>query len=208
MNYFAHGRDDIDSPERLAGTALPDWLGASDRGVRLRSERLDDSDLAGGIRRHLADDHWFHESEAFQRTAAEIGELVRAVPGYRHEWRGWFLAHVLVEMLLDRFLIREDPARLDAYYAALDTVDTAELVERVRPWLSGDPVQLPLYINAFKEHRFLYGYADDAGLFARLRGLARRVGLPALPDPIATVLAPAADCVETRLDDLLRAPAR
>jgi hypothetical protein len=207
LNYFAHGQHAIDSPERLAGTALPDWLGASDRGVRLRAERLDESDLAHGILRHLADDHWFHDTEAFQRTAAEIGELVRAVPGYRHEWRGWFLAHVLVEMLVDRFLIREDPSRLDAYYEALDTIRTAEVVERVRPWLSGEPERLPLYIDMFKEHRFLYGYVDDPGLFARLRGLARRVGLPSLPDALAAVLAPAAERVEARLDDLLRSPA-
>ena len=41
MNYFAHGRHAIQDPERLAGTALPDWLSAANRGARLRRTRLD-----------------------------------------------------------------------------------------------------------------------------------------------------------------------
>ena len=39
MNYFSHGRNFLDDPCYLAGTALPDWLSAIDRRVRVRSRQ-------------------------------------------------------------------------------------------------------------------------------------------------------------------------
>ena len=197
MNYFAHGRDEIASPERLAGTALPDWLAAADRGARLRRKRLDDSDLAAGVRRHLDDDRWFHVTEAFLRTSAEIADLLDCD-------RTWFWGHVLTEMLLDRFLIREDPGRLDDYYSALKDLDAQALEQRIRPWLTRPARRLPEYIDTFLHHRFLYGYLDDDGLFARVRGVGRRVQLD--PTGMRAVLPQASNLVESRVGDLMSAP--
>lgn len=39
MNYFAHGREHLDRPYFLAGTAVPDWLSVSDRGSRVRRKQ-------------------------------------------------------------------------------------------------------------------------------------------------------------------------
>ena len=74
MNYFAHGQAFVDDPWFLAGTAIPDWLNVSDRGVRVRPKNaahlMDDADrrvaaLARGITRHHEDDAWFHSTAAF-----------------------------------------------------------------------------------------------------------------------------------------------
>lgn len=206
LNYFAHGMSEIGSPERLAGTAFPDWLGAADRSVRLDTARLDDSELAAGVRRHYHDDRWFHATGAFLRVCADVTDLVRATPDYDRSHRGWFLGHVLVEMLVDRFLIRDDPRRLDDYYEALESIDRAWLLEATRPWLTGPSDRLGLYVDAFLSYKYLYGYHDDDGLFARLRGLARRVGLPPLPGSMAGALPHAARAVEDNLDALMREP--
>ena len=197
MNYFAHGRDEIDNPERLAGTALPDWLSAANRGARLRRARLDDSDLAAGVRRHIDDDRWFHASEAFLRTSAELTGMIACE-------RAWFWGHVLTEMLLDRFLIQRNPQRLDDYYAALDDLDLVAIEARVRPWLTRPAARLGEYVDAFLHHRFLYGYDDDNGLTQRLHGLGRRVGLDATG--IGAILPDASNLVESRVDDLMSAP--
>jgi len=160
------------------------------------------------VRRHYHDDSWFHSSEAFLRASAEATKRVRATPDYSRELRGWFLGHVLVEMLIDRFLIRLRPSRLDDYYAALDTIDREWLLNTAQPWLTGPASRLGVYFDAFCTHRYLYGYLDDDGLFARLRGLARRVGLPALPDSLARALPDIASMVERQLDELTRQPER
>ena len=39
MNYFAHGREFVDEPYFLAGTAVPDWLSVVDRPTRIRSRQ-------------------------------------------------------------------------------------------------------------------------------------------------------------------------
>jgi hypothetical protein len=212
VNYFAHGHALVDDPWALAGTALPDWLGASDRGCRLRRERIvingdpRAAALARGILRHLDDDSWFHATEAFQRTESAMRTLLRDAQGAAPHPRTWFFAHVLVEMLLDRFLIQRDPVRLDAYYGAVDAIDAAALPGMIDAWTVGEPDRLPEYVEAFREWRYLYGYLEDDALFRRLGGLARRVGLDPLPSDVRAVLPEAAALVEARVDDLMRAP--
>jgi hypothetical protein len=212
LNYFAHGHRFLDEPYVLTGTALPDWLGAADRGARLRRERMNGNpdprahDLARGIDRHYRDDAWFHATEAFQRTSAEITALLREAEPDDPGFRAWFFGHVLVEMLLDRYLIREDRARLDRYYDALAEVDPLWLEETIRPWLTAPPSNLQRYIGLFADYRFLYGYLDDDGLARRLEGLARRVGLPPLPEVARSRIPEAARIVEPRVADLMREP--
>lgn len=212
MNYFAHGHQVLEDPYVLAGTALPDWLGAADRRARLRRERMNGNPdprahaLARGIDRHYHDDAWFHATEAFQRTTAEVTSLLRDGVPPDPKYRAWFFSHVLVEMLVDRVLIRDDPARLDRYYAALGEVDPLWLEETIRPWLTAQPDNLQRYIGLFAEYRFLYGYRDDEGVAQRLEGVARRVGLPPLPDAARRRIPDAARIVEPRVADLMREP--
>jgi hypothetical protein len=209
LNYLAHGYRFLSRPYVLAGTALPDWLAAGDRGARLRPGPAPaDSDpvaadLAFGIARHVEDDRRFHRSEAFQRTEADIVALLREAHADPAQ-RAWFLGHVLCEMLVDAWLIRESPARLDAYYDALDGVDALRVAAAAAPWLTRPAPGLPGTIAAFREWRYLYGYADDAGLFERLRGVARRVGLMAPAPPLFDVLPAARRLVYERAPSLLR----
>lgn len=217
MNYFAHGHRLLDEPYALAGTALPDWLGAADRRARLRRDRIGPDGfgqggdpraraLARGIARHYEDDAWFHATEAFQRTASEATRLLREASPDDPRFRAWFLGHVLVEMLLDRFLIAEDPRRLGTYYDALDEVDARWLEMTISPWLTRAPRDLQRSIGLFRRTRFMFGYLDDDGLADRLARLARRVGLPPLPDGVRTRIRLAARMVEERVPELMRSP--
>jgi len=211
VNYFAHGYTILDDPYALAGTALPDWLGAADRRARLRRERIRpngdvrEQSLARGITRHLDDDSWFHATEAFQRVSGILSELVSsAQPDPR--LRAWFLGHVLLEMLLDRHLIREHEGLLDRYYAALDGIDRDFVIRAVEPWLTRPPRDLLTYIDAFLHYRFLYGYMDDAGLFRRLSRVAQRARLPELSATLQGILPEADRLVRESARELLRAP--
>ncbi len=86
MNYFAHGYAYVDDPWFLAGTAVPDWLNVSDRGVRVRARQaapwIDDADprvaaLARGIAQHHADDSWFHSSAVFAEMSWQFTARLR-----------------------------------------------------------------------------------------------------------------------------------
>jgi len=204
LNYLAHGHLHLDRPWFVAGTALPDWLAASDRPARIRREAVDrGGDLGAGVHRHFEDDRWFHATEAFQRCEAELTALVRAANRDEPRQRSWFFGHVLTELLLDAWLMEEDPGLLDAYYRALSGVDVARLVDEAAPWLSRPPERLAWFFGLFLEHRFLEGYVTDEGLLARLNGIARRVKLPSLSLDTLALLPRARSIVYDRAPELL-----
>ena len=86
MNYLAHGYRFLNSPPKLAGTAVPDWLSVVDRKVRVRRrhvheqlETLQDNDrcIADGVLQHLDDDDLFHRCPRFMMLEYELSETTR-----------------------------------------------------------------------------------------------------------------------------------
>ncbi|HEY2840371.1 MAG TPA: hypothetical protein VGJ26_14540 [Pirellulales bacterium] len=221
MNYFTHGRNFIDDPWLLAGTAVPDLLNVSDRGVRVRAVHaaplLDDADprtarLARGIAQHHFDDGWFHQTAVFAELswgfAARLRDVLEPDPGMRPS----FLGHILVEILLDAVLIEAEPDRLRGYYAAMATVDAAHVQEvvnqaaRNRPATRTDsPVatRLAEFLPLFVREGFLWDYADDGKLCYRLNQVMRRVRLPVLGEGLMAFLPEARRAVLERQQELL-----
>ncbi len=197
MNYFAHGYAFVDDPWFLAGTAVPDWLNVSDRGVRVRPRQtgpwLEDADpqvaaLARGIARHHSDDGWFHSTAIFAELSWRFTARLRDVLAPDEGMRPSFLGHILVEILLDATLIARDPDRLERYYAALAIIDPAVLEATVNRMAARPAVRLAGMIPLFARERFLWDYADDAKLCFRLNQVMRRVRLPALPERLMEFL--------------------
>jgi hypothetical protein len=212
MNYFAHGRQFLDEPLFLAGTALPDWLCVVDRGARVRSRRaaefIDDNDaqvatFARGVVQHHTDDRWFHTTPAFTELSWQLTVQCRAVLPDNADYRPSFLGHILVELLLDSALAEADPPKLQAYYAALESLEPA-LLERIVNHIAPRPVQhFAWFVERFCRERFLFDYAENGKLLFRLNQVLRRVRLPALPESFTSVLADARRQVTARRHELL-----
>ena len=190
MNYFAHGRDHLDDPYFVAGTAVPDWLSVVDRKVRVRArhalDRVADEDpriaaVARGIVRHHEDDDWFHRSRAFLESSAELALRFRSVLAGDQGYRPGFLGHITVEMLLDATLIEEDPPRLADYYATLAGIDPLVVQAAVAAMAPRRTDRLSALIRAFVHVRFLEAYADDRRLCHRIDQVLARVRLRPLP---------------------------
>jgi len=214
MNYFAHGRHFIDDPYYLAGTAVPDWLNVVDRRVRVRSRHalvhLPAADarlasVAAGIAQHCRDDDWFHQTRAFAELSLEICRQLREVLPADDGFRPHFLGHILVELLLDAELIRDDPARLDAYYSAMDGVEPQAVEEAVSTIAGRAVPNLATFIPLFSRERFLWDYGDDGKLLFRVNQVMRRVGLPLLPTEVSAIFATARGVVARRKTELLAA---
>ncbi len=212
MNYFAHGRQFIDDPYFLAGTAVPDWLNVVDRRVRVRAKQAQphttDGDprvaqVAAGIVQHCRDDDWFHATRAFAELSLDFCRMLRGRLPADEGFRPHFVGHILVEILLDAALIAENPPRLDRYYASLASLD-GRLVEEAVNRISVRPAHnLGELIPLFSRERFLSDYADDAKLLFRLNQIMRRVRLPLLPQGIRSLLSAARAKVAARKDELL-----
>lgn len=212
MNYFAHGRRYIEQPYYLAGTALPDWLSVADRATRFRTQHVapfaDGSDapaahLAAGVLQHLHDDASFHASPAFYTVSGRLTGMFRDALPADDGYRPSLLGHIVTELLLDAVLIDAEPARLDAYYRAIDHVD-ARLVEAAVNRMARRPTaRLAAFIPLFSRERFLADYRIPERLVFRLNQVLRRVKLSPLPDDIARVLPAAREIVEAQAGELL-----
>ena len=215
MNFLAHAIPYLDQPLLAISTGIPDWLGVVDRKIRARGKLAQphlnsvDNDLrlvAGGIMRHIEDDRWFHGTQAFAETnmqlAVELRDLLPGDAGFRPT----FVGHILTEMLLDSFWVRDQQATADRYYAAIDAIPPLT-IQRCVNVITGQPTdRLASVIERFLEIRFLYDYVDDDKLLFRLNQVMNRVGLKPLPEPVAAWLPGARELVESRRTELLTPP--
>lgn len=212
MNYFAHGLRFVDRPYFLAGTAVPDWLAATDSRVRMRrrnvtrmmehaeSHRLE---IAAGVLQHLDDDQWFHATRGFVEITGEVTRRIRTVLNGRDGYRPSFVGHIATELLLDGVLIERHPGRIDRYYQALNGLDPVELQQTVNSMSPRSTDQLARFIGLFLQTEFLRDYRDPGRLLTRLNQVMRRIRLNQLPGEVEGVLASSRELVRDRINELL-----
>jgi hypothetical protein len=214
MNYFAHGLPWIDDPYVLAGTALPDWLSVVDRKTRVRSRQalrhVDSSNpvvaaVARGVLQHHSDDRWFHETPAFAELSLEFCRQLRERLPSDDGFRPFFLGHILVELLLDAHLVAAEPAKLTAYYDAIDAIEPNQLAAAVALLAGRELPDLPVFVRLFSSEGFLWDYLHDAKLLMRLNQVMRRVGLSQLPPELVDWLPGPRAAVAQRGGELLSA---
>ena len=187
MNYLAHHvvarrAEPTGSPAFFVGNLLPDLLAVSGDGRRLRAAHLagQTGDVARGARFHLATDRLFHGSPAFAEasTAAKSALLSAAFSAPLH--RVFFLAHVMVEIALDAYVLRNGPAPADDLYAQVAACDRSKVCAEAARFLGREPTTLSGLEQTllwFGTHRYLYSYATPEGQAEALYRIGSRVGL-------------------------------
>jgi hypothetical protein len=208
VNYLAHAwvlRER--TPGLVLGASLPDLLGAWDRrSPRIVAPRFEDEgehELARGIRAHHAADASFHALPAFGESCAAIrGRLEDMKKGGRV--RLFFVAHVLLEMLLDAAIVEREPSFGAVYYEALAAAPVGRVAAVLG--LEGD---FESFLRRFVGSRFLLDYATDEGVARRLEQVLSR-GRQALgrdgPRVLMTELPRLRTLVRERFDDLTLEP--
>jgi hypothetical protein len=214
MNYLAHGYRFLDSPLKLAGTAVPDWLSVVDRKVRIRRRRVnehlgalkdDDLCLADGMLQHLDDDDRFHRCTRFMIMESELSVRFRRIMPDPYDHRPPFLGHIVTELLLDSIIAEQMPEILSGYYSAMAEVSPNHVQQLVNRLATRTTDQLAGFIHKFRSAQFLYDYADDSRLLGRLNQVLRRVTLPLLDEQSLSVLRDSRVLVRIHADELLQA---
>lgn len=214
MNYLSHGVAFLDEPLTMAGSVIPDLLSVVDRRCRLRLKRieplLEDPSLDMSTRRvvegfqaHLADDHWFHGSQAFVEVSGQLSRYFREAMPDDETHRVGFLGHIVVELLLDRWIMERDPESLQRFYESFASVDPQIVEYAVGLAASRKTDRIIPFWHRFIEERFLADYCDPALMLGRLNQVMRRVKLPALGPEIEEVLVRSYELVSQRATDLL-----
>lgn len=212
MNFLSHAIPYLDDPLIAVCTGVPDWLSVVDRKIRAR-ERMatavlssEDEPLrkvATGILNHIRDDRWFHTTGAFVETnlllAVQLRELL---PGDRG-FRPMFVGHILIEVLLDAFWIRDRPDLASQYYDQVQSV-SADEIQRCVNQITGKPTDaLVAAIRRYAEVKFMYDYLDDESLLMRLNQVMNRVGLTEMPDSVLPWIRDSRELVESRRERFL-----
>jgi len=206
MNFLAH--DCVLGtglpPLAHVGATLPDlWPLVSTRPLpllvlrRLRARTDPEAAaLAYGIAHHMHVDAVFHGHPVFAARVDEAAGHLEAHLGDtpRHPE---LAAHVLVEMLLDHWLLERDPALVDVFYARFSDAACRYACERSsdEPQIRGE---LAAVLARFTTSRFLADYATPAGLAGRLVRTLQRVGGLGQTPPDVGSLAGAVDALRVR----------
>lgn len=212
MNCFAHAIPFLDEPTLVVGCCVPDWLSATDRKCRVHEQSaakfVTDRDpfvanVARGIIQHHQDDVWFHQTSIFQQLCRNFTTSLRDVLQGNVGHRPLLLGHVLIELLLDGWLIRQYPGTLERYYDCLQAVSVEQLQDVVNLMSTKPTPHLSRYFAFYADAQFLFDFTDDEKLLRHVNAILKRVRQDPLTDSILPWFSHARTQVYRSADELL-----
>lgn len=186
MNSFAHALPFLDDPCFAVGCCIPDWLSACDRKCRARERHASAfaesedpliAKVSSGVVQHHQDDHWFHQTAAFNQMVVEFSVSLRDAFDDNHSLRPRFFGHVVIELFLDAFLDEKFPGELERFYDQIDLVDAASVEAAVNLFANRPTDKLAAGIERFRQDRYLFDYRTNHGVAYRIGGVFKRLKL-------------------------------
>ncbi|MCH8330913.1 MAG: hypothetical protein IH946_05970 [Bacteroidetes bacterium] len=182
MNFLSHFYIDHDNedPYFTTGAILPDLAKIYNNTWRLKDplEEFDHDNLLQihkGVNRHYAIDAKFHNTGFFKENSDLILNRLKSEQFEGIEKYKYFLAHILLELLMDRLLVIENKAIGDKFYSLLKDTDQKFLSMYLKNFTfvyeSGEFLS---FFNRFIISEYLNDYAIiDKFLFALNRTWSR-----------------------------------
>lgn len=185
LSHFYLDRDLVNSYFTV-GAATPDLLSIYNSNVRAKAVHLRKMDeetadkinpaFLDGLKRHFFADGVFHTSPLFQKETRRISELLVEFFPHTTVPRKFFIAHILLELMLDKVLIDLHPGLLDSYYGHFQSLQPFRVIRSSTELAVG--ANLPNYENYmtnFLRKKFLFHYAEYDHIAFVLRRILRRV---------------------------------
>jgi hypothetical protein len=181
LNYISHYRffHRKNDPYFNCGLIFPDWVAAYKRNrftADIIASGIEEEKLKEGIGLHYYGDKKFHGSEFFEEARHGIKLILEQSGLDKEKFRFSFLSHLLLEMMIDRILIKDNPALGLEFYDSLDLCNL-DLLVRFAINNSGVDEGCRELISGFRQHRFILHYTNDEGLAYSLSRITRRVGI-------------------------------
>lgn len=195
MNFLSHYYHEhpCDDPYFAAGLMLPDILSNySHRAgavVKLHPWRMAEpqtaelSALTAGVKQHYAVDGAFHPSDFFEENTHFIRGLMADFPFSCFGRREYAVAHILLEIILDRAILRHSEEVCHLLYDLLHRVEESHVEALLaQNGHNGQARGAAIHFDRFRIQRFIYDYTDDHRLVELLGHINRRLGNPPLSD--------------------------
>ena len=189
MNFISHYFLDRDKTSSFffVGVSTPDLMGNFSPRIRLKESRLPlikgqelsetQIQFYQGVLRHFEVDKQFHSSQFFREETKYLNNVLKRTFPDDSLHRVYFVSHILLELILDRILIRKHNELLYSFYSHFDKPEIKELVS-LTEWVTQQ--KLPGYsdfLQKFSEKQFLYRYVDMRYLLRVIRKILSQVGI-------------------------------
>lgn len=167
MNLLSHYYIDqhVDSPDYKLGLIFPDLQRGFNALLRkdlLHTTTLNETEQAfvDGIKKHYLVDKCFHNLPYFDHYTALLKQLIQQHTNIDH--RVYFLAHIYLEMLIDKALIVENTLLTVSFYEDMRNVNRKALIEHLSRMGKADLATAFFgNFNKFLEARYLDRYSNN-----------------------------------------------
>lgn len=186
MNFFAHFLIDqqVDRHHYNAGLVLPDLIRNFFPRQRFKAENVNQEyldahalELFHGSCRHLERDKAFHQSLFFTVGNQALNQIFKAHHLGNHVPRVWLAAHLVLELMLDRVLMKQHPEQLDRFYESLSQTQVQALDGLLSAGKHEHNTRFIEHWNRFLSVKYLYHYTDDEAFTYSMMQIYMRAGV-------------------------------
>jgi hypothetical protein len=189
MNFLSHYylHNDKNDNYFTVGLTLPDILGFHSKRIRLTKNYLksisllekDDNfkSLIAGMFLHLELDRFFHNSDFFKESLDFVQNYYSKS---NNQNLPHFYSHILVEILIDRYLLETTSGIADDFYSSYKKFNFSEitrLFENIKDFNKNKFLSLT---ESISNSSFLREYIHDNLIFSIFERVSRRIGMPIL----------------------------
>lgn len=132
--------------------------------------------LQTGVNKHHLVDRLFHNALFFHKYSKAISKMLReaeldGMPRFQH-----FYGHILLEILIDKWLLKKNPKLVGDFYDLLERVDLKEVEGYLQSkGLGKHYASFAEHFNAFLGYRFLEHYLKDGGVVQAMTKIAEKM---------------------------------
>jgi hypothetical protein len=181
MNFLSHYYllPEKDNSDKVFGNLLPDLMRGFTKIYRQKikdNPSIQQTELLAGIHYHFKTDALFHEHDFFLNHCHSIKAQIQR--GQVPPTRSFIVAHVMVELLIDQYLMEEEAKLAHSFYQILENSSYNNLSEKLNITLNKQTSSKIIAIfNGFTESRHAYTLQKDEGIVNALYHIVgKRIG--------------------------------
>ena len=206
MNYLSHYYFDRDEDNKYfnIGLILPDLARSHIAKLRINPYKnitFTTNEIASmndGCNKHFASDRKFHNWMTFVDLTNKATDMIRE-SGDKDINRDYFITHIMVEILLDKILLDQNPTLADDFYAMIDSVEMDWILKFMRyAGLQDDELWKGQH-KRFMKAAFLKSYTSVENVVAAVEGVCANLGMIELNDDQRNLLIEICEAIEPEL---------
>jgi hypothetical protein len=206
VNYLSHYYFDRDEDNKYfnIGLILPDLARSHIAKLRINPYKnitfttKEIASMNDGCNKHFASDRKFHNWMTFVELTNKATDMIRE-SGDKDINRDYFITHIMVEILLDKILLDQNPTLADDFYAMIDSVEMDWILKFMRyAGLQDDELWKGQH-KRFMKAAFLKSYTSVENVVAAVEGVCANLGMIELNDDQRNLLIEICEAIEPEL---------